>query len=74
MLDGLTMDISKTSFLHSIYGPWSFLQIILRMYILSVCAARVNAYAHKIREVVQECPADQYTDEVIVEVYFMNYI
>ncbi|ODM89736.1 Gustatory receptor for sugar taste 64a [Orchesella cincta] len=64
LFDGLTVNISSSSLVHSIYAPWSFLHIIMRMYIVSICAARINMYAHQIRNVLQECPVEYYNAEI----------
>lgn len=64
LLEGLVTDGYVDSVVHSIYAPWAFLHITMRVFVLYVCAARINTYAHKIAEVVRECPSHLYSVEV----------
>ncbi|CAL8093433.1 unnamed protein product [Orchesella dallaii] len=64
LLIGLSPDITVTSLVQSIYGPWSFIHMVIRVYIVSLCAARINMYAHQIRKVLGDCPVELYNGEI----------
>ncbi|ODM89734.1 Gustatory receptor for sugar taste 64f [Orchesella cincta] len=64
LLGTLNPDVVAHSIVHSIYAPWSFVHIIARIFVLSICAAKINEYAHNIRNVVQRCPVELYEGSV----------
>ncbi|CAL8093411.1 unnamed protein product [Orchesella dallaii] len=64
LLGALNPEFVAHSLVHSIYAPWSFVHIILRVFLLSICAAKINEYAHNIRNVVQRCPVELYDGRI----------
>ncbi|CAL8093421.1 unnamed protein product [Orchesella dallaii] len=64
LVEGLTVETKKHSLFLTIYAPWSFMHLIMRLYILSLSCAKINHYAHEIRDVIQLCPESYYTTNV----------
>ncbi|CAL8093415.1 unnamed protein product [Orchesella dallaii] len=64
LLGALNPEFVAHSVVHSIYAPWSFVHIIARIFLLSICAAKINEYAHNIRNVVQRCPVELYDGSI----------
>ncbi|CAL8093418.1 unnamed protein product [Orchesella dallaii] len=64
LIDGLTPDKIAHSVVHSIFTPWSFLHLTMRIFLLSVTAARINLYAHEIGNILKKCPIEFYDAEV----------
>ncbi|CAL8093424.1 unnamed protein product [Orchesella dallaii] len=59
-----TEDSGPGSIIHSIYAPWSLLHLGLRLHIVSISLARVNVFAHKIMDVISECPIEVYDKNI----------
>lgn len=64
LIDGLTPEIQDYSLVRSIFSPASFILLIIRVFLLSVTAARINSHAHEIGNILKKCPIELYDAEV----------
>ncbi|XP_035701905.1 gustatory receptor for sugar taste 64f-like [Folsomia candida] len=64
----ILLELSPTSpsesVLSKIYATWSFLQIIMRFFTMSLLCARIYSYAHKFTGLLEKCPMEMYTPEL----------
>jgi len=51
-------------FLQGVYTVWSFLHLILRVFMTSVATARINTQAHATKYILQQCTPSAYSLEV----------
>ena len=50
--------------LQQVYTAWSFVHLILRVFLVSVSAARINDQAHATGLLLRMCPPEAYSLEV----------
>ncbi|CAG7716022.1 unnamed protein product [Allacma fusca] len=60
---GLTPS-ANNSLIASIYATWSFMQLLVRLLAAAIPAAQIHTYAHKMLQVLKQCPTPCYTTEV----------
>ena len=67
---GLTPQPNQTV-TQGIYAVWSFLPLVVCIYIISLSAARINDWAHRVSDIFCKCPNEAYTTEVRrIDTYF----
>lgn len=52
------------SFTSSLYSAWSFVHLTVRLFLVSLSAARINEHALGICKVLRRCPLELYTKDV----------
>lgn len=67
LIDSLTPEKVDNSLVQSIFAPVSFIILLLRVFLLSVTAARIHTYAHEIGSILKRCPIELYDAEVALQ-------